>query len=1054
MNWVGGVKRRILQREEERRRQQIYFAQHAAARTKRSSKERSQTGGLTYCYLPNDSKSEPRLLGTAGPHLAKIKPQHWRKEEMIYERIRTGSRTNASTASLNKTAPTGQDSHTTNQGSSLYTSTRHDEDTRNEGNTEDKRAARIKPTSIHGPFSKYLLKLERQAVERRLAEERKRRKPRKHRGTKSPVREDRAHERKGGKPLSGRNECSQDESTRKLNKTTRNVKSKGERRLNKKGEASTSGESQMNSEKKDQKKYDAKGSKLKKGQDDHFKELVNLSLSGTELKFTKIPNWISSNANVDASVRSGSSCSVVTRSQTEKERKVETTRICSEVQVTSVESSNGKGMTELQKSQRKYGKDFRKYQQVLGKVAGKKRTTEELESTNRGHRKRSADRLQPSSIKGFGRNGRSCDSEKECQVDEASWPHDSSKENRNKHNKQKTDSEMMYNEALKKENKATKACHTQSLPQDEVREIREFQGPCKNSYDNTSRQKEGICSTTSQQRKESENRETLPSVARCSDSTDNMREKMICDFSTPTLLAGAPRLRQVLTLSPDRHKGNIWAPMHLPANQPPMFTSQPNPQRVETSAQHLPRKTEETRTGDNNAASSGFGSHKQKPHFSVIKCTPNSRGSEEKLSRKWENDRLQMLLGIHSQRSVSESPYEEVDGNMTSGGKGYHYKEGIGMHTCGKIGRSRDCKPAEDPSLVNPEISILDGSSDTQANKITGIINPIQTKENCNSENFQTSARDSIMSKPKLSDFTRKIIKVDSGLGFARERKDKTPYLDRSICTPWLSGVFFNTPGSNKSSSKTPTDPTIEGSLENIFSSQGGGECVNVNTPGCPPEPYQSQFSVFDSLGGKEPDADLPCHFSLKRNNSTMYMDSRGQHTFSSTLLHDQDCQLPGTSLEEMNFPPSHGTNEKTTNIEGEVSYQGQSYYKLSHNIQDNFAGNMQLSYNSHEWYESGNRTYVDPTLTAAALGDIPSSKGLPKESELQKLFLRSTVEGNQQHPRVNPDLAARQFREVMGLGQLEASQESWGETTHASQLSSSSSSSQSGQLYITAPIN
>ncbi|KAK4293801.1 hypothetical protein Pmani_033525 [Petrolisthes manimaculis] len=1036
MNWVGGVKRRILQREEERRRQQIFFAQHAAARTKRSSNERSQPGGLTYCYLPKDSKSEPRLLGTAGPHLAKIKPQHWRKEEMIYERIRTGSRTNASTASLNKTAPTGQDSRHTNQGSSLHTNTRHDKDTRNESNTEDKRVARIKPTSFHGPFSKYLLTLEREAVERRLAEEKKRRKPRKHRGTKSPVREDRAHERKGGKPLSGRNECSQDESTCKLNKTTRNVKSKGERRLNNKGEASTSGESLMNSEKKDQKKYDAKGSKLKKGQDDHFKELVNLSLSGTELKFTKIPNWISSNANVDASVRSGSSCSVVTRSQTEKERKVETTRICSDVQVTIVESSNGQGRTELQKSQRKDGKEFRKYQQVLGKVAGKKRTTEELESTNRGHRKRST---------GFGRNRGSCDSEKECKVDDASRPHHSSKENRNKHNKQKTDSEMMYNEALKKENKATKACHTLSLPQDEVREVSEFQGPCKNSYGNTSRQKEeGICST-SQQRKEKKNRETLPSVARCSESTANTREKkMICDFSTPILLAGAPRLRQVLTLSPDRHKGNIWAPMHLPANQPPMFTSQLNPQRDETSVQHLPRKIEKTRTGDNNvAASSEFGSHKQKPHFSVTKCTPNSRGSEEKLSRKWENDRLQMLLGIHSQRSVSKSPYEEVDGNMTSGGKGYQYKEGIGMHTSGKIGRSRDCKPAEDPSLVNTEFSIPDRSSDTQANKRTGIINPIQTKDHCNSENVQTSARDSITSKPKLSDFTRKIIKVDSGLGFARERKDKTPYLDRSICTSWLSGVFFNTPGSNKSSSKTPTDPSIEGSLENIFSSQGGSECVNVNTPGCPSEPYQSRFSVCDSLGGKEPVADPPCHFSLKRNNSTMCMNSRGQHTFSNTLLHDQDCQLPGTSLEEMNFPPSHGTNEKITNIEGEVSYQEQSYYKLSHNIQDNFAKNMQLSYNSHTWYESGNRTYADPTPTAAALGDIPSSsKGLSKESELQKLFLRSTVEGNQQHPRVNPDLAARQFREVMGLGQLEASQESWGETTHASQLSSSSSSS------------
>lgn len=321
------------------------------------------------------------------------------------------------------------------------------------------------------------------------------------------------------------------------------------------------------------------------------------------------------------------------------------------------------------------------------------------------------------------------------------------------------------------------------------------------------------------------------------------KQKTVSSIGTSDLLSGAPRLRQLLTLSPERHKGQIWAPLNLP--QEPSFRN-----KTEAIISSDGNQKNTVKQGNKNIEHNYVqGKFKQNLTHHKQECIKGSRTLKDKQNSEWETKRLAMLFGSRLKTStvcsvsynnhnyIDEMESQDTDVHKRSFNKralsllGNSLKEGkedlkteyfkINMNDnliCGIQGpdefinekaRFKDTVPVV-RRLGKRKLQVIHVNSDESEEKTF--------------QKWQTYGK----SKPKLSTLTRKLVKVESGLNFAHKRKDKTPYLDKSFITPWNSDTFINTPSSSRSS-KTPPDPTLERLLEDPGGSQEGLEQQNTS---------------------------------------------------------------------------------------------------------------------------------------------------------------------------------------------------------------------------------
>ncbi|XP_063841297.1 uncharacterized protein LOC135089550 isoform X2 [Scylla paramamosain] len=234
---------------------------------------------------------------------------------------------------------------------------------------------------------------------------------------------------------------------------------------------------------------------------------------------------------------------------------------------------------------------------------------------------------------------------------------------------------------------------------------------------------------------------------------------------TSSLLDGAPRLRQVLSLTPERHRGRIWAPLYLSTAE---SSSQGKQDMAKNVNQMNTDKKQETQKNTN----------------SREKYKTLHKPSTSKVQREWEEARLTMLLGTQFKSSSSnDKDKQEDEGN------------GESNSTAEITHKSSNPPPTHYEADKARKSHMTFDSPDTHQTR--GKIPDTKTSE--------TPKRgDHISQRPKLSTYTRTVYKIESGLSFARKRKDKTPYLDRSFGTPWLGGPIFDTSGSSFSSIQDP----------------------------------------------------------------------------------------------------------------------------------------------------------------------------------------------------------------------------------------------------------
>lgn len=298
--------------------------------------------------------------------------------------------------------------------------------------------------------------------------------------------------------------------------------------------------------------------------------------------------------------------------------------------------------------------------------------------------------------------------------------------------------------------------------------------------------------------------------------------------SVPSLLNGAPRLRQILTLSPACHKGQIWIPLKLPYqdidtnSSGKAFSQDGHDDKDVGKASHFKTKSNES-----------IQSHENESNCKSVLSQKEQENHRTSGTNKEEENRLDMFIGkctkllpelSHSAESSIEISKQVQKCNLTFGKQEKH-QESFKLHPrlVTYITDENDKQfSGEKNNLGNEDFSACTQKNQKRELHYIYKDNTILSDEE--SQKTPTSTRGRL----RFSDFTRNVYEVESGLSFARNRKDKTPYLDKSIPTPWRSQTCAQTPGgsSGKSSSRTPTDPIFDRSLEDPFETQGDpGAC-------------------------------------------------------------------------------------------------------------------------------------------------------------------------------------------------------------------------------------
>ncbi|CAL4129842.1 unnamed protein product [Meganyctiphanes norvegica] len=259
-----------------------------------------------------------------------------------------------------------------------------------------------------------------------------------------------------------------------------------------------------------------------------------------------------------------------------------------------------------------------------------------------------------------------------------------------------------------------------------------------------------------------------------------------------SLLAGAPRLRRLLTLSPDRHKGPIWEPLNISKVSPTLNV----------------RGTV------------------KKDEGKIIE-KPSTLKKKKKITEfdNWESNRLKELIGTLP-RPVStpykKIPLENIDTQLISSLKDKSKNVKFNKNT--KLLSKCHPNSTEEIMFTQQENNSKAFQEDVSGSTSQQELNP---EERFISENIFNPTEITFLNEtpniPKLNN-KRKLTYIKTDVAMTPGRKDMTSYQDTWISmTPGIK--IMNTPSSGTLSNKTPTDPTLE-LMQESFNSIGEDETI------------------------------------------------------------------------------------------------------------------------------------------------------------------------------------------------------------------------------------
>nr|XP_053652235.1 uncharacterized protein LOC128702171 [Cherax quadricarinatus] len=767
MNWVGGVRRRVLLREEERRRQEQFFAAHvSSARHRNRISQGSSSIKPGYVSYLAESSEKLQPAGTM-PLRPRTGSQRWRNEEMVCKRIKQGS------ASLNykvekqcnvkiSNAAASSECEGKKVPSLLADNVHHGSNTLS-GNS---RARRIKPTSIHGPFSKFLLKLEMEGIEKKSQQQ------------------DLLRSSEGRQPeISGnRRLFEESESERERRETGNHEGNDEEMKIRNidtvvKSNINYKSENILRDRNKDGKNTKSENGKLgEKGFKNKEKEATEIHSKNKKSEIKVELTDVNKKSNF------------IHRTKTDK-------------------TENRKNNYGIQ--QNYCISKSKKHKYNLKETEDKEKIREDTFRENKVEKELHA-KYETQKIKSH-KNTKNRVTDK-TKVDKRQNLLDKEIIQKNCTAKKMTE-ELGNKEHLRHtRNKSTETCGDLNLKLMDLRSKQtnldlsetnnskldkkdEMKGEERNFYlrERSAQMKKG-----KQKNKDSKS-DALQMSSRNPVCGKN-KNKVVSSIPVPSLLIGAPRVRQMLSLSPKRHKGRIWAPLNLP--QEPFL-------------------------GKDNGNNDGCDSEEKYKH-QKCRCMKDCGSTGSKENSEWEERRLEMLLGprLHNSPGVCSIPCDiqrnsdqikNLDAFEQS-----HSRDVMPLLRASSVENDEHLKPKE----ASNGSKMFENSLPLDVRRLGKRKLQIIYK---NIDKIQEEISQKVLqNKPKLSSFTRKIEKVEGGLSFARQRKDKTPYMDKGFSTPWNLSKLFNTSNSSKSSSKTPSDPTLERSQEDPFGSQGGSELCNA----------------------------------------------------------------------------------------------------------------------------------------------------------------------------------------------------------------------------------
>nr|XP_027206608.1 uncharacterized protein LOC113800080 [Penaeus vannamei] len=378
----------------------------------------------------------------------------------------------------------------------------------------------------------------------------------------------------------------------------------------------------------------------------------------------------------------------------------------------------------------------------------------------------------------------------------------------------------------------------------------------------------------------------------------------------PRWLNGAPRLRRILTLSPASHKGRIWVPLKL-SHQDIYTNSSGRAVNQDGHDDKEPGKASHFKTIDNE----NIQSHENNCNYKSVLSQEVQEKHRTSDKNNHEDNRLKMLIGkctkllpeelSHSAESSIEVSKQIQKCNPTLDKQEKH-QESLKLHPrlITYVTDENDKRFSEKERTPDNE----DFYACTRKNQMRELHYIYKDTTILSAEEPQKTSTPT-KGRLRLSDFTRKVYEVESGLSFARNRKDKTPYLDKSIPTPWRSQTSTQTPGgsSGKSSSRTPTDPVFDRSLEDPFETHGDSEACEVT---------EGNLSIVKS----QQKATCEAAHDIPPNSENVYVTGTnlesGVHMIILNSLSDRrQCDIISTDARQQNMPGNDDERKGETEI-------------------------------------------------------------------------------------------------------------------------------------------
>ncbi|XP_045606364.2 peptidyl-prolyl cis-trans isomerase G isoform X2 [Procambarus clarkii] len=768
MNWVGGVRRRVLLREEERRRQEQFFAAHASSAKHSRISQESSSVKPRYVVCCEEPSEKHQLAGSV-PQRPRIGSQRWRSEGMVCERIKKGS---ASTDHIpvfqkqDKVTLGHYSSSSVCGGKNIGSQPVNDMQHGSNINRKNSRICLIRPTSIHGPFSRFLLKLEMEGIEKKSRHQ---------------------HLLRGseGRRCSNRGESVKHQESETHRIPAGNHESKNEEKKN--WNMNRKVDDNRNSRDENISQWDMKKDIVKnKSEKNEAREENGNSkrkekeASGTQSRSKRIKTILQVNTKYNLIQNETGSTETEENTNAIRNGKQQAQSINKSRKQQCILEENDSSHHEIKDEISR--DDFLRnklHEGSCAKYNPDKINSYKKKKTKVTYKIKDNVRQDLSHIEAKHNNYIDDIKNKQVQNKKHTETHKC-----NKRTKVFEDTEQNVTLLTIMDSDFDTPERVDSKP------IKEHKVDKKGSE---------FYSKNRAKKSEENNRNKKSNVFQQSGKN---KKRAVNSISTSSLMIGAPRVRQMLSLSPERHKGRIWAPLKIPQES---FIFHENEDYHDSQGKY---------------------EHPKHTHAKTCNNTENNTNSE------WEIRRIEMLLGSQFDNSSATStvPYDIY--RNTDQIQNYdtwdhsHNKSAMPMLTDSPK-KNVQLTAEELNNFENHENALYNGARRLGERRLQVLYKGTDKIQLDKSHKVKEIP---VENKPKLSTFTRKIEKIESGLSFAHQRKDKTPYLDRSFGTSWNLSNLISTPNS-KSSSKTPTDPTFERSLEDLLESQGGSElcCVTAD---------------------------------------------------------------------------------------------------------------------------------------------------------------------------------------------------------------------------------